>query len=310
MERILVTGGAGFIGSHIADFFCDQGHEVFVIDDLSSGSLDNLNKKAKFIKLDIRSKEMNKTIVGFKPDVIIHAAAQMSVTESMKNPYFDADVNVLGLVNILQAIKENELNPYFIFISTGGAMYGDQAQCPASEDHPIQSTSFYGLSKRVSEMYLELWNKSYKLNYSVTRLSNIYGPRQNPHGEAGVVAIFCNLLLAGNAPRIFGNGEQTRDYLFVGDVVQAIAKLSKEKINGIFNIGTARETSVNNLLKEITEAINIKIEPQYLPARLGEQQRSSIDANKAKKAFGWEAKYNLKEGLKITADWFKQKHSS
>lgn len=304
MAKILVTGGAGFIGSHIVENFLAEKNDVVIVDDLSSGSERNIQKGARFVHLDIRSPEMRKLLQHEKPEIIVHAAAQISVRLSMEDPHFDTEVNVAGLVNILQGLGADR--PFFVMISTGGAIYGEQTEFPAKENHQILPASVYGLAKRVSEMYLDLWHREMKLQYASLRLANVYGPRQNPHGEAGVVAIFNRKLIAGETPVINGNGEQTRDFVFVKDVAAAVKAVSDKRIPGIFNIGTGVETSVNALYKHICESLGKHIEPQRVPAKAGEQMRSCIDAGLAQKTFGWKPAVTIAEGLKITSDWFRQ----
>jgi len=284
----------------------EEGHELLVLDDLSSGSRDNLFLEAEFREIDIRSRDLKPLLDEFRPDVFIHAAAQISVTESMKDPVYDAEVNVCGLLNILHSLGGRTL-PYFVFLSTGGAIYGEQEDFPADEGHKIEPTSVYGTSKRVSELYLALWGRVYGLKYVALRLANVYGPRQNPHGEAGVVAIFNNRLLRGGTPVIYGSGEQTRDFVFVKDVAQAVALVCRDRIQGIFNIGTGRETSVNALYEIICGVLGITRQPLYQPAREGEQMRSSISAVAARRTFGWQPAYTLEEGLRQTCEWFQAK---
>ncbi|MCL4156594.1 UNVERIFIED_CONTAM: hypothetical protein GTU68_022627 [Idotea baltica] len=308
MSCVCITGGAGFIGSHIASVFKSQGDEVVVIDDLSSGSKENLESGIKLYELDIRSEECQKVLKEIKPDILIHTAAQVSVSKSMNNPKFDADVNIMGLLNILNAFDSESL-PYLVFISTGGAMYGEQEEFPATEEHPAFPTSFYGLSKKVSELYLELWHNTFGLNYATLRLANVYGPKQNPHGEAGVVAIFYDKLLQGEEAVIYGDGEQTRDYVYVEDVASAVNAAVKSNANGIFNIGTSIETSVNHLYSLVTDILGSSKKANMAPQRAGEQRRSAISASKAKEILNWEPKKDVEQGLKETAEWFKSKHT-
>ncbi len=305
MSRFLVTGGAGFIGSHIVEGLVADGHSVAVLDNLSSGRKDNLPQGAELQILDIRSREARAFVESIKPDVLIHTAAQISVRESMRDPLADVEINVAGLVNLLQACQSH-LKPYVVFLSTGGAMYGEQDVFPAPEGHPIRPTSIYGQSKRVGELYLEFWQREFGLGYAALRLSNVYGPRQNPHGEAGVVAIFCERMLAGKSPVIYGSGEQTRDFVYVGDVVQAVRVAVKERVQGVYNIGTARETSVAALCEMTKFALGVDFKIEQAPAKPGEQMRSAIDAQLAFTTFGWKALTTLEAGLQKTAVWFKQ----
>jgi UDP-glucose 4-epimerase len=303
MAKILVTGGAGFIGSHIVDSLLRDGHEVHVMDNLSSGNLENVSLSARFHEGDIRSDSAVEILRGISPDIIVHCAAQISVRTSMEDPKLDTDINIAGLINILQAFPGGVL-PYFVMISTGGAIYGDQDVYPAPEDHPIRPDSVYGLAKRVSELYLDLWQRKFGLKFCSLRLANVYGPRQNPHGEAGVVAIFTERLLAYQQVTINGSGNQTRDFVYVKDVASAVKNVCVVQPNGIFNIGTGVETSVNMLYNMIKESLHSELEPKYGAAKLGEQMRSSIDATAAHKSFDWTPKVKLNEGIKETTNWF------
>jgi UDP-glucose 4-epimerase len=304
MARVVVTGGAGFIGSHIVERFIASGHKVTVIDDLSSGTRQNLFPEADFIEMDIRSPEIRSVLGKIAPEIVVHTAAQMSVRKSMEDPTFDADVNVVGLVNILQSFPLNKL-PFFVFLSTGGAIYGEQDTFPANEQHACKPTSIYGLAKRVGEMYLDFWGRELGLKHAELRLGNVYGPRQNPHGEAGVVAIFNKKLLANQVPVINGTGEQTRDFVYVGDVARAVDLVATKSVQGIFNIGTGRETSVNLLYTMITKALQSPIKATYGEAKVGEQMRSSIDATQAQKTFSWKPEVSLEVGCQKTSDWFR-----
>lgn len=309
MAKCLITGGAGFIGSHIVDSFFAQGYEILVVDDLSTGSKDFLPQGVNLQVTDIRSGDTAKLIQKFKPNVIIHAAAQISVTASMSDPQYDNDVNLVGLLNILKATSALKSSPYFVFISTGGALYGEQEVYPAPESHPINPTSFYGLSKFCGEKYLKLWEKTFGLKVGILRLANVYGPRQNPHGEAGVVAIFNQRILEGKELVIYGDGEQTRDFIDVADVVLAVQRIVKDKVSGIFNTGTGVESTVNEICKQICLANETEFNPVYVEPRLGEQRRSCIDPSLFKNELGWEAQNSLADGLKRTAQWF-QRHLS
>jgi len=304
MAKVIVTGGAGFIGSHIVDLLLARGDEVVVVDNLSSGFKSNLPSECRLIETDIRDPALCEILRNEKPDTIVHAAAQISVRVSMEDPGLDTAVNVGGLVNILQSFPKDEL-PYFVFLSTGGAIYGEQEEFPAAESHLIQPSSIYGLAKRVSEMYLDFWARELGLKYAALRLGNVYGPRQSPHGEAGVIAIFCKMLLDGKVPVINGSGEQTRDFVYVSDVASAAGKVSEQQITGIFNIGTSRETSVNALYAEICRALGLDVKPEYADAKAGEQMRSCIDWQLAHKTFNWEPSVSIDAGIKTTAEWFR-----
>jgi UDP-glucose 4-epimerase len=304
MAKIVVTGGAGFIGSHIVERFLAPGHSITVVDNLSSGSRQNLFAGADFKEIDIRSKEIRSLIAAIAPDMLIHTAAQMSVRASMEDPTFDAEVNVVGLVNILQSFEPGKL-PYVVFLSTGGAIYGEQDVFPATEAHALKPTSVYGLAKHVGEEYLEFWAREFGLKHAVLRLANVYGPRQNPHGEAGVVAIFNKKLIAGETPTINGNGEQTRDFVYVKDVAGAVESVCAKQVRGVFNIGTGRETSVNTLYGMIAKSLSSDIKAPHAEAKAGEQMRSCIDASAAFKAFAWKPEVSLEVGCQETSAWFK-----
>ncbi|MCS7053446.1 MAG: NAD-dependent epimerase/dehydratase family protein [Ignavibacterium sp.] len=303
--KILVTGGAGFIASHITDAFIEEGHQVVVLDDLSSGFEKNINSKAKFVKGDICDKELVEKLFSDENfDIVNHHAAQMDVRRSVKDPTFDANTNIIGTINLLQnAIKYNVKK--FMFASTGGAVYGEQSYFPADENHPTQPRSPYGISKLAVEKYLYFYNAEYGLNYTVLRYANIYGPRQNPFGEAGVVAIFTTKLLKDEQPIINGSGEQTRDYVFVGDVVKANLLTLNETSNDIYNVGTGIETNVNQLFHKLNNIIGANKEEKHGPAAPGEQMRSVITSEKLFKKFGWKPSTSLDEGLKLTVDFFR-----
>jgi len=305
MATVLVTGGAGFIGSHIADRFLKDGHKVEIIDNLSSGFKQNVATGGVLHEVDVRSKEAHQIIVAGAFDLIVHAAAQISVRKSMEDPMFDADVNVVGTVNLLEGSRRAAKLPRWIFISTGGAIYGEQIAFPANENHPIQPASLYGQTKRFGEMYLDFWRREFGLKYCVVRLANVYGPRQNPHGEAGVVAIFARTLLKGGTPIINGTGDQSRDFVFVGDVADAVNAAYQTGTEGIFNIGTSVETSVNALYHTLLKVVGSSTRAKYAGGKPGEQMRSVIDPTAAEKSFGWKAKVDLSSGLLQTVEWFK-----
>jgi UDP-glucose 4-epimerase len=309
MAKVIVTGGAGFIGSHIVDLLVSHGHTVEVIDDLSSGRAENLPPSIKLHKLDIRSAEARSVIDGVRPDGVIHAAAQMSVRMSMEDPAFDTSVNVSGLVNILDVLCRSRSPgapaPFFAFLSTGGAIYGEQESFPATESHRIMPASVYGLSKRVGELYLDFWARELGVPFAALRLGNVYGPRQNPHGEAGVVAIFNQKLLKGEVPTINGSGEQTRDFVYVADVARAVVTAFEKRVSGIFNIGTGKETSVNVLYDQICRAVGHRPEPNRVAAKAGEQMRSVIDAGAAATALEWHPEMSLERGIEATTAWFR-----
>jgi UDP-glucose 4-epimerase len=302
--KILVTGGAGFIASQIADAFIEEGHQVVILDDLSTGFEKNINPKAKFIKANICDKNLVKLFESEKFDVVNHHAAQMDVRRSVKDPEFDATTNILGTINLLQNCVEYGVKK-FMFASTGGAVYGEQDYFPADEKHNQQPKSPYGISKLAVEKYLCFYNSEYNLNYTILRYANIYGPRQNPFGEAGVVAIFSTKLLKGEQPVINGHGKQTRDYVFVGDVVKANLLGLNDEASDVYNIGTGLETDVNQLFHYINNITKAGKEEKHGPAAAGEQLRSVITSDKLFNKFGWRPSTKLEDGLKITVDFFK-----
>jgi len=303
--KILVTGGAGFIGSHIVDTFIDAGHDVVVIDNLSTGRMENLNTKAKFYLIDIRSREVDRIFEIEKFDAICHQAAQMDVRKSVADPLFDADVNVKGSLNILQNCIKYDIKK-FIFASTGGAVYGEQESYPCDETHPLRPVSPYGITKLTVEKYLFFYNIEYGLNYTILRYSNVYGPRQNPFGEAGVIAIFAHKLLNNQQAVINGDGKQTRDYIYVADVAKANLKALNDKRNEIYNIGTGVETDVNTIFKIIKEISGSGVKEKHGRALPGEQRRSVISSKKAEKMLDWKAEVNFNEGIKRTINFFKR----
>jgi UDP-glucose 4-epimerase len=306
--NILVTGGAGFIASHIVDAYIADGHKVIVVDNLSTGFLENINPQAKFYQLDIRSEKLEDVFQKEKIDVVNHLAAQMDVRRSVSDPKFDASVNVVGGLNVFESAKKHRVKK-IIFSSTGGAIYGEQDYFPADEEHPTRTLSPYGITKLCTEKYLFFYHAVYGMKYVILRYANIYGPRQNPHGEAGVVAIFCNKMLKGEQPVINGDGKQTRDYTFVGDVVHANRAALQYDGSDIFNIGTGIETDVNKLFLELRSYLHPSCPEQHAPAKAGEQQRSVISSKKIESALGWKPAIQLEEGLRVTAEYFKRKFS-
>ncbi|MBI5739902.1 MAG: NAD-dependent epimerase/dehydratase family protein [Nitrospirae bacterium] len=302
--KVLVTGGAGFIGSNIVDRLIDEGCEVVIVDDLSSGSERNINKKARFYRLDIQDRRLESVFHDEKPEYVSHYAAQIDVRKSVADPVFDAKINVLGTLNILQNCLVHKVRKV-VFASSGGAVYGEQEIFPAPETHPLKPISPYGITKLVAEHYLYYFRTVLGLDYTVLRYANVYGPRQDPHGEAGVVAIFIRKLLSGEQPVINGDGEQTRDFVFVGDVVDAnIAALRNNVSEGAFNIGTGIETSVNRLFECLKNILNSSVAGKYAPAKEGEQRRSVISSAKANDVLHWEYKTSLEAGLKKTCEYF------
>jgi UDP-glucose 4-epimerase len=301
---VCVTGGAGFIGSHIADAFLAEGYRVLILDDLSGGRRENVPQGAELHVLDIRSPEAAGLVRGSGIDILIHHAAQMDVRRSVENPMFDADVNILGGLNLLEAARQGGVRQV-LFASTGGAIYGEQDYFPADENHPARPISPYGVSKLSFERYLFYYHVAYGLDVTCLRYANVYGERQNPHGEAGVVAIFLSRLLAGTIPVINGDGLQTRDYVHVSDVVRANRAAAGKGGFHIYNVGTGIETNVVQLYEELARAVGVHEPAQHGPAKPGEQRRSVIDATLIRKELGWPYPLPLREGIQRTADWFR-----
>ncbi|MFA6542028.1 MAG: NAD-dependent epimerase/dehydratase family protein [Bacteroidota bacterium] len=304
--KILVTGGAGFIASNAADAFIAQGHDVVIVDNLSSGKMENVNPKAKFYKMDIRDPETETIFRDEKIEVMCHHAAQMDVRKSVADPKFDASVNALGFLNLMEFGRQYGLKKV-LFASTGGAIYGEQDYFPADENHPMRPLSPYGITKLVTEKYLFFYKETYGIDHVILRYANIYGPRQSPHGEAGVVAIFTSKMLKGEQPVINGEGKQTRDYVFVGDVVKANLLALNYSGSNIFNIGTGIETDVNQLFHHLRKHTGSACEEIHAPAKAGEQMRSVISSKKIHEMLGWTPMVTLEDGLKTTVEFFKSK---
>ena len=305
--KILVTGGAGFIGSHVADAFIEQGHEVVIVDNLSMGRMENVNPQAKFVNMNIQNPQIAELFENEGFDVVNHHAAQMDVRLSVADPIFDAQNNIFGTINLLQAAQKNGVKK-IIFISSGGAIYGEQDYFPADEEHPTRPLSPYGITKLTGEKYVQFYQHVYNLNFVILRYANVYGPRQNPKGEAGVVAIFSSRMLTGGQPVINGDGLQTRDYVFVRDVVNANLKALDYEESNYFNIGTGIETTVNELFHELNHLTNANAKEVHRAAQPGEQMRSVLNIEKAKKILNWTPQMSLNEGLAKTVEYFKQYH--
>ena len=301
--RVLLTGGAGFIGSHVADRLLARGHEVAIVDDLSSGKRDNVPEGARFYELDIRT-GCAEIFRDFEPEALCHQAAQMDVRRSVREPDFDASVNVLGTIRLLENCIDTEVRKV-VFASTGGAVYGEQREYPATEEHPQYPISPYGVSKLAGERYMHYYHVQYGLPYMALRYANVYGPRQDPHGEAGVVAIFCGNLAAGTASTINGSGEQTRDYVYVEDVARAnVLALESGAPPGAYNIGTGVETSVNRLYELLQDISGKDLPPRNGPSKPGEQLRGCVDPSHAGHVFGWRPEVSLADGLRETLRFF------
>jgi UDP-glucose 4-epimerase len=302
--KILVTGGAGFIGSHVVDGFLAAGHEVRVIDDLSTGKRTNLNAKATFYNVDIRSSEIADIFAKENPDVVCHHAAQMDVRRAVREPQFDASVNVVGSVNVLENARQSGVKK-IIYASTGGAVYGEPASLPVDEGHAIAPLSPYGLTKHTFEEYLALYHRLYGCAYTVLRYPNVFGPRQDPHGEAGVVAIFIQTMLAGEQPTIFGDGTKTRDYVYIDDIVAANL-LAIEAKDDVYNLGWGKEVSDYQIFCAVRDALGVTAEPYFGQKRPGEIDRVCLDGQKIYRDLGWRPQVSLAEGVARTVRWHKR----
>ncbi|MBI4400415.1 MAG: SDR family oxidoreductase [Nitrospirae bacterium] len=304
--KILVTGGAGFIGSHLVDRLVQEGHEVVVVDNLSTGKRKNLNRAASFYKLDIQSSRMERVFRNERPLLVMHLAAQMDVRRSVEDPIFDAQANILGTLNLLeQAVRHGTRK--VIFASSGGAIYGEQEIFPAPESHPTRPLSPYGISKLTGEQYLAYYERVSGIQYVSLRYGNVYGPRQDPEGEAGVVAIFTQKMLNGEQPVINGNGRQTRDFVFVEDVVEAHLAVMGKEVQGVYNVGTGQEITINDLFRLLADLANPGCKELHGPAKKGEQIRSVVDPGKLRHELGWEPRTPLREGLRKTVEFFRSK---
>lgn len=298
-----MTGGAGFIGSHVADRLVKEGYRVVIVDNLSTGKKKNLNSEAKFIELDIRSPKLKDVFSKERPEAVFHFAAQIDVRKSVQDPVEDAEINIVGSLNVLENCVRYKVKRV-IFASTGGAIYGDASVIPTPETYLPAPVSPYGVAKLSVERYLHYYHTVHGLSYISLRFANVYGPRQDPLGEAGVVAIFTNALLSGKRPTIFGTGKQTRDFVFVEDVADAAFRALSSKAVGVFNIGTGKETSVKELFGILRDITDSKLEIKSGPARLGEQQRSCLKWNGAERALGWKPEHTLPGGLEKTVASF------
>ncbi len=317
MKTALITGGAGFIGSHVADRFLSEGWTVHVLDNLYNGRRENVPAGATFHELDIRDRAAAELVREVMPDVLVHLAAQMDVRKSVSDPAFDAQVNVLGSLNLLEAVREHSPKTRVVFSSTGGAIYGDFTAPPNVETFSKNPESPYAISKLAVEHYLAYYGRVHGLSYAVVRYANVYGPRQDPHGEAGVVAIFCGRILGGQALTVFGDGLQTRDYVYVGDVVDATyrgATVALPRVELLdtraFNVGTGVPTDVLHLARTLMDAASATVLIEHAPGRPGEQRTSFLDVGKAGAELGWRPAVTLEQGLGRTYAWFQARHAA
>jgi UDP-glucose 4-epimerase len=305
--KVLVTGGAGFIGSHIVDGLVKEGYEVVIVDDLSTGFDKNINPKAKFYKTSIcNEKKINDIFKKEKPDVVDHHAAQMDVRRSTREPLYDAKMNILGSLTLLQGCLKNNIKK-FIYANSAGASYGEPKHLPMDENHPINAVCEYGISKHTVEHYLYLYNHNYGLNYVSLRYPNVYGPRQEPENEAGVVSIFVSKMLNGERPIIFGDGTQSRDFVFVSDVVKANLLALKNFTNDCYNLGSRRGISVEEVFQTIRKKLNSNLKPIYSEERVGELSKCYFTYDKLKRDFGWVPKVSFEKGVEIVVDYWKER---
>lgn len=304
--KILVTGGAGFIGSHVVDLCIQHGFEVVIVDDLSTGRISNLNPAAKLYRMDIRDNQLKEVFESEKPDYVDHHAAQMDVRRSIVEPLFDADVNILGSINLIECARQFGVKR-FVYISTGGAVYGEPEYLPCDEAHPINPICQYGASKHTVEHYLYMYKENYGLDYTVLRYPNVYGPRQDPHGEAGVVAIFAGQMLRGDQVVINGDGEQARDFVYVGDCARAnLMTIQASRGLGIINLGSGQGTTVNEIFEKLSHITGYANDAIHGPAKVGETRKIFLDAGKAQRELNWHPKLDLDDGLQRTVEYFRQ----
>jgi UDP-glucose 4-epimerase len=319
VPSVLITGGAGFIGSHVAELFLSRGYDVDVVDNFSSGRRENVDPRVRLHELDIRSSDAARLVMQTPFDAIVHLAAQIDVRKSVADPVMDASINICGTLNLVEALRQSGRgqSTRFVFSSTGGALYGDFVDPPNVENFPKDPESPYGIAKLSAEYYLAYYARVHGMDTAAVRFSNVYGPRQDPHGEAGVVAIFCGRILDGRPLSVYGDGSQTRDYVFVGDVAEgtflaATHSLPRpERLDArAFNIGTGVETSVTELARVLRRVARSDVSVEHLPKRPGEQQRSVVSVAKAGSLLGWRPRASLEEGLSRTFTWFAERHRS
>jgi UDP-glucose 4-epimerase len=306
LVNILVTGGAGFIASHASDRFLALGHSVAVVDSLVTGKRENLPRQARFYEMDIRSHEIDAIFAREKPEVVCHHAAQMDVRKSVADPIYDADVNLLGTLNLLECCRKHGTRKV-IYAGSGGAMYGEAEYMPADEKHPVNPLSPYGVSKHTVEHYLATYRANHGLDFTVLRYPNVYGPRQDPHGEAGVVAIFSMQLLSGQTPTVFGDGTKTRDYCYVSDIVQGNEIALERGGGGLYNLGRGLEVSDYQIFAAVRDAVGVSVVPAYAPERPGEVRHIALDAGLAGREIGWKWKVDLTEGVAAAVAFYRSK---
>ncbi|MEQ1680236.1 MAG: SDR family oxidoreductase [Nitrospira sp.] len=304
--KVLVTGGAGFIGSHVVDRLVEEGHQVVIVDNLATGKRKNVNRAASLYKTDITSWRLERVFRNERPNIVLHIAAQINVPRSIADPVFDAQVNVLGTMNVLQQAVRYGCRKV-VFSSSGGAIYGEQETLLATESHAAKPLSPYGISKLCGEHYLSYFQRVSGIPVVSLRYANVYGPRQDPDGEAGVIAIFIQKMLNNEQPIIHGNGRQTRDFVFVDDVAEANLAAMGQDAHGVYNVGTGAETSVNELFRMLAGLTASSVKELHGPAKAGEQIRSVVDPSRIKQELGWEVKVDLAEGLKQTVEFFQGK---
>jgi len=304
--RILVTGGAGFIGSHVAGRYAEMGHEVAVLDDLSTGKQGNVHPRAKLHRMSLLDERLGAVFAEFRPEVVSHHAAQVNVRRSVDDPAYDATVNVLGAIRLFQCAATQGCRKV-VYSSSGGACYGDPAKLPAGENTPIRPLCPYGVSKYAAEKYLQLYGDLYGLRSTVLRYANVYGPRQDPHGEAGVVAIFSELMLDGKRPTIFGDGSKTRDYVYVEDIVEANVLALHAGDGGTYNVGTGREVSDGQIFEAVRAAVGAELSPIYADYRKGEVRRIALDAARIRAELGWKPRVAIEEGIPKAVAFYRAK---
>jgi len=304
MSTILVTGGAGFIGSHLVDSLVGTGCRVIVVDDLSTGRAGNLNTGAEFHRLDIRGPAIERLVTETQPSAVVHLAAQVSVAVSARDPVLDAEMNVLGTLNLMEAVRKAG-NARFLFVSTGGAIYGEPESIPADEATPCLPVCPYGAAKLAVENYLAMYGAAHGFDYTVIRPGNVFGPRQDPHGEAGVVAIFTRAMLAGEPVRIFGDGNDERDYVYVLDIVDCIERALRFGKHTAYNVGSGIGTTVNTIFRELASLNGYERPPEYVAPRPGDLHRITLDASKAARDLGWQPRTPFATGLRRTVDFFR-----